>query len=142
MLDDLLDDELFADELFIDGLRLYAGAFPDELLPDDDGWLDTVDGLLYVEDVLPVPAAGLLLADPAGDLLTVEAVPREAVEPVTLVAVVLFTAVLFAEIPLLTLLPVAVALDTALVFRPAVFLMLEPPRSEELLPANTLLDPV
>lgn len=133
-----MPDDLVDDELFIDGLRLYAGTFPDELLC----WLDTVDGLLYVEDVLPVPAAGLLPADPAGDLLTVVAVPREAVEPVTLVAVVLFTAVLSAEIPLLTLLPVAVALDTALVLRPAVFLILEPPRSEELLPAMILLDPV
>lgn len=133
-----MPDDLVDDELFIDGLRLYAGAFPDELLC----WLDTVDGLLYVEDVLPVPAACLLPADPAGDLLTVEAVPREAVEPVTLVAVVLFTAVLSAEIPLLTLLPVAVALDTVLVLRPAVFLILEPPRSEELLPAMILLDPV
>lgn len=80
-------------------------------------------------------------AVPTAERVPVVMDPLSEDVPVTLVAVVLPVAVLPEDMPpLLVRLPLAV-LDMLLVLRPVVLLTLEPPRSE-LLPANTLSEPV
>ena len=76
---------------------------------------------------------------PAGVLLIAVEVPRAGAD--TFVAVVLFATVLPADIPLVVL-RLVVVLETASVLRPVVVLRLEPPLSEDPLPAKTLFEPV
>ena len=85
---------------------------------------------------MPVLAEVLLPLD--GDVVTAGVLV--AVEPATLVAVLLPTTVLSAAVPVPGLLLLAVVLAAAVV-RPVELLTLEPPLSEVLL-ANTLFEPV
>ena len=90
-------------------------------------------------DELPATFTGVDGLLPTGVLLIAVEVPRAGAD--TFVAVVLFATVLPADIPLVVL-RLVVVLETASVLRLVVVLRLEPPLSEDPLPAKTLFEPV